>query len=118
MILAVVSAGSEGQVESTYLQKLDLSRSAKEQYPLPLIKLMARYADDLIWANKIPHAEAVLNFTVTLTEGRTDASEFRKGKFIRVTTVNRYQTSASTSKQKITSHFTFSSFDSKYSDAA
>ncbi|KAL9982967.1 hypothetical protein ACROYT_G005082 [Oculina patagonica] len=75
---AVVSAGSDGQVEGTYLEELDLSRSAKDQYPLSLIKLMTRYAEDLIWANKIPLAEAVLNFIVTLTEEKSEASEFRK----------------------------------------
>ncbi|KAL9982961.1 hypothetical protein ACROYT_G005076 [Oculina patagonica] len=74
----VVSAGSDGQVENSYLQKIDLSRNAKDLYPLALIKLMTRYGEDLIWANKIPNAEAVFNFIVTLTEGRSDATELRK----------------------------------------
>lgn len=81
-ILAPVSPGLDGQLESSYLKKLDLSRRAKEKYPLALIKLMTRYGEDLIWANKITNAETVLKFTVTLTEGRSDASELRTGEFI------------------------------------
>ena len=67
---------------SSYLQKLDLSLSVKKKYPLALIKLMTRYGEDLIWSNKITEAEAVLRFVVTLTEGRSDAPELRKGKII------------------------------------
>ena len=86
-ILAVVDAGSNGQVESSYLQKLDLSRSAKDQYPLVLIKLMTRYGEDLVWSNDITKAEEVFNFIVTLTEGRSDSTESRKGRLILVTTI-------------------------------
>lgn len=68
-------------MESSFLKKLDLSLSAKGKYPLALIKLMTRYGEDLIWSSKIDKAEAVLKFIVTLTEGRLDASELRKGKF-------------------------------------
>ena len=67
-------------MESSYLQKLDLSPSIKGKYPLALIKLMTRYAEDLIWSNKITKADAVLKFIVTLTVGRSDASALRKGK--------------------------------------
>lgn len=42
---------------------------------------MTRYAEDLIWSNKITKADAVLKFIVTLTVGRSDASALRKGKF-------------------------------------
>ena len=81
-VLAPVSPGSDGKVERSYLKKLGFSRSAKEKYPLALIKLMTRYGEDLIWANKITNAETVLKFTLTLTEGRSDASELRTGEFI------------------------------------
>lgn len=81
-ILALIRAGSNGQVEGSYLQKLDLTPIAKQKYPLALIKLLTRYAEDLIWANKVTEAEEVLNFTVALTKGRSEASELRKGKFL------------------------------------
>ena len=76
----MVGDGSNGEVASTYVQKSDLSRSEKDSYPLTLIKLMIRYAEDLVWANKLTKAEAVFNFTLTLAEGRSDATELRKGK--------------------------------------
>ena len=66
-------------MEGSYLQKSNLSRSEKDSYPLTLIKLMTRYAEDLIWTNNITKAEEVFNFTLALTEGRSDAPEFRKG---------------------------------------
>lgn len=87
VFLASVSAGSNGEVNDSYLQKSNLSRSEKDSYPLPLIKLMTRYAEDLIWANKITKAEAVFNFTLTLKEGRSDASELRIGKSIYAATI-------------------------------
>ena len=43
---------------------------------------MTRYGEDLIWSNKITKAQDVLRFIVTLSEGRTDASELRKGKVL------------------------------------
>ena len=69
-------------MDRSYLQKLDFSLSFKGKYPLALIKLMTRYGEDLIWSNKITKAQDVLRFIVTLTEGRTDASELRKGKVV------------------------------------
>ena len=75
-----MSAGSDGQVENSYLEKRDLERSAKDKYPLPLIKLMTRYAEDLVWGNNVTRAEEMYNFIDTLTEGREDASDYRKGK--------------------------------------
>lgn len=78
----MIGAGSNGEVASSYVHKSDLSRSEKDNYPLTLIKLMIRYAEDLVWANKITKAEAVFNFTLTLTEGRSDATELRKGKYL------------------------------------
>jgi len=69
-------------VESSYLQKLDLNLNVKKKYPLALINLMTRYGEDLIWSNKITKAETLLKFIVTVTEGRSDASEWRKGKVI------------------------------------
>lgn len=78
----MIGAGSNGEVASSYVHKSDLSRNEKDSYPLTLIKLMIRYAEDLVWANKITKAEAVFNFTLTLTEGRSDATELRKGKYL------------------------------------
>ena len=77
--VAVLVAGSNGQVETSYLRKLKLRPNHMKKYPLPLIKLMTRYAEDLIWANKIKNGVAIFKFLLQLTEERTDSSEFRKG---------------------------------------
>ncbi|KAL9982801.1 hypothetical protein ACROYT_G004906 [Oculina patagonica] len=69
-------AGSDGNVLA--LKKSSLGRREMEKYPLPLLNLMTRYAEDLIWANKIKSSEAVLNFIIQLTEGIADASHLRK----------------------------------------
>lgn len=90
IILALVSAGSDGQVDSSYLHKSNLSRSEMDNYPLTLIKLMTRYAEDLIWANNITKAEEIFNFTLALTEERSDASGLREGTFIDRTTIDSH----------------------------
>ncbi|KAL9982771.1 hypothetical protein ACROYT_G004869 [Oculina patagonica] len=72
-------AGSDGYLVAPYIKKSLFGESEMKKYPLALLKLMTRYAEDLIWANKISSSEAVLNFIIQLTEGRTDVSYLRKG---------------------------------------
>lgn len=93
----MVGAGSNGEVTSTYVQKSGLSRSEKDSYPLVLIKLMIRYAENPVWANKLTKAEAVFNYIITLTEGRSDATEPRKGKCLKLTNNIKYLTPQSCS---------------------
>lgn len=69
-----------GAVDSSYLVKRNLDNSAMQRYPLVLIKLMTRLAEDLIWANNLDKAKAVFQFVVTITKERTDALEYRKSK--------------------------------------
>lgn len=80
--LAETSAGSNGQVDKSYLQKLSLGPEQIKKYPLSLLKLMTRYAEDLIWANKISNGKAIFKFLRQLTRGRADASKLRKGNFL------------------------------------
>ena len=77
--IAQDTPGSDGELTGDYVQKLELSKSAKKKYPLVLLTLMKRYAEDLIWANKIEEGGHVLKFIVGITEDRTDASDLRKG---------------------------------------
>ncbi|XP_078383070.1 uncharacterized protein LOC144665665 [Oculina patagonica] len=70
--------GSNGQVENTYVRKLDLSNSAKNRYPLTLLKLMKRYAEDRIWANDLKEGKRVLGFLVALPKDREDTTSLRK----------------------------------------
>ncbi|KAL9982974.1 hypothetical protein ACROYT_G005089 [Oculina patagonica] len=76
---AKTSAGNNGQVERSYIQFfLTLRRKDIRKYPLSLLKLMARYAEDLIWANRISNGKAVFRFLLRLTQRRSDSSELRK----------------------------------------
>ncbi|KAJ7376174.1 hypothetical protein OS493_036288 [Desmophyllum pertusum] len=75
---ALVSAGSNGQVGSDYTKKLKLTSSERQKYPLVLLKLMSRYAEDLIFANKIDKGEDVFKFVITLAKNRNEASEISK----------------------------------------
>ena len=78
-IAAPDTAGSDGEVKSSYIQKFELTTSAKQKYPLVLLKLMRRHAEDLIWANNIEMGEKVLKFICRVTEERDDASSIREG---------------------------------------
>ncbi|RMX38125.1 hypothetical protein pdam_00003073, partial [Pocillopora damicornis] len=72
---APVSAGSTGQVADTFLQKLNLDRSQKDKYPVVLMKVMTRYAEDLVWLNNTRNAQAVFEFIADLATGRDDDLE-------------------------------------------
>lgn len=76
---ALIVAGSDGQAKSSYLQKSSLGPNEMKKYPLPLLKLMTRYAEDLIWANNVKKSSAVFRFIVQLSQGKAEAAELRKG---------------------------------------
>ena len=78
---AVVAAGADGKVASSFLQKSSLGPKEMNKYPLPLLKLMARYAEDLIWANKIQIGTSAFRFLLKLPIQRRDTYELRKGQF-------------------------------------
>ena len=79
-LIALVAAGSNGQVRSDYNKKVQLTPSEKQRYPLVLLKLMLRYAEDLIFANKIDKGGDVFKFviTCTLARRRKEAYEIQK----------------------------------------
>ncbi|XP_078381057.1 uncharacterized protein LOC144663858 [Oculina patagonica] len=70
--------GSDGELELANIKKSYLSYKEKMKYPLVLLKLMKRHAEDLIWANKIEEGKTVLEFLVDVTEDRADASKINK----------------------------------------
>ncbi|XP_078380197.1 uncharacterized protein LOC144663138 [Oculina patagonica] len=70
--------GSDGEMELAYITKSYLSYKEKMKYPLVLLKLMKRHAEDLIWANNIEEGKTVLEFLVDVTDDRADASKINK----------------------------------------
>ena len=80
-ITAPDTPGSDGEVTSAFIQKFELTTGAKQKYPLVLLKLMKRHAEDLIWANDIEMGEKIFKFILRVTEERDDASAIREGQF-------------------------------------
>ena len=72
---------SKGQIDDTYLRLSGLSKNANSKYPLALLKMMKRYAEDRIWANDIEEGKSVLKFLITLMEGRKGIKAMKKGEF-------------------------------------
>ncbi|KAL9964361.1 hypothetical protein ACROYT_G027992 [Oculina patagonica] len=70
--------GTDGEVTSDFIQKFKLTSDAKNKYPLVLLKLMKRHAEDLIWSNEITQGEKVFKFLARITEDRDDAADIRK----------------------------------------
>ena len=79
VLVALVAAGSNGQVRSDYNKNVQLTSSEIQQYPIALLKLMSRYAEDLIFTNKIGEGGDVFKFVITLASNRKEASEISKG---------------------------------------
>ena len=75
IVSAPVSAGLTGQVADTFLQKLNLDRSQKDKYPVVLMKVMTRYAENLVWLNNTRNAQAVFEFIADLATGRDEDLE-------------------------------------------
>ena len=61
------------------MQNVYLGDDVKRSYPLKLLVLMKRYADTLIWMNKVDKGEEVLRFLVSLTKNREDATDIHRG---------------------------------------
>lgn len=66
---AVVAAGADGKVASSFLQKSPLGPKEMNKYPLPLLQSMARYAEDLTGLTKSRHGHLLsgsfLNYQFT-----------------------------------------------------
>ena len=73
--------GRDGKVvDRSHLKKMsNLSNEMKQSYPPNLLVLMKRYAENLIWMNKVTKGEEVLRFLVSLTENRQDAADIHVG---------------------------------------
>ena len=79
--LSAEDPGAPGQIDDTYLRLSGLSKNANSKYPLALLKMMKRYAEDRIWANDIEEGKSVLKFLITLMEGRKGIKAMKKGEF-------------------------------------
>ena len=65
-------AGSPGSVTETSIKSSDMDDTSKHSYPLALLRLMRRHAEDLLWADNLNEGRQVLRFIKDVTLGNTD----------------------------------------------
>ena len=81
-LAALEIAGSPGSVTDTSIESRDMDATNKQSYPLALLRLMRRHAEDLLWADNLNEGRQVLRFIKAVTSERTDARDFFKGKIL------------------------------------
>lgn len=69
-------------MSNTVIQSRTLDSASKQSYPLMLLRIMKRHAEDLLWANNVDEGREVLRFIKDVSAGRQDAREFYRGKII------------------------------------
>lgn len=72
-------SSSNGQVAESFVRKCRLSDDQRSQYPLALLKLMKRHAEDRIWANDVKEGKRVLEFLILLMRKRQGVKDMRAG---------------------------------------
>ncbi|KAL9958424.1 hypothetical protein ACROYT_G035436 [Oculina patagonica] len=70
--------GSHGTVSSASVQSRALDAATKGAYPVALLRLMKRHAEDLLWANDLTTARKLLTFLKMVTAGREEAKDIHK----------------------------------------
>ena len=71
--------GSKGAVSSNSIQSRALDSAQLQYYPLVLLRIMKRHAEDLLWSNKVKEGKEVLMFIKLASAGRDDAKEYHRG---------------------------------------
>ena len=71
--------GSHGAVSPASVQSRALDAATKQAYPVALLRLVKRHAEDLLWANDLTTATKVLTFLKLVTAGREEARDIYKG---------------------------------------
>lgn len=76
--------GRTGSIQQSYIQFGTLDAASLQNFPLELIKIMRRNAEDLLLSNNHDHkATDTLRFILSLRKGRSDVQKIKKGKFVR-----------------------------------
>ena len=79
--LARNTQGDDGAVQQSLIQHGSLEEANKQSFPLELIKIMERKAVDLLLTSSDNKGRDILTFIVSLTEGRSELVQFKKGYF-------------------------------------
>lgn len=71
--------GSPGSVTETGIESRGIDAAAKQNYPMALMRLMRRHAEDLLWADNLNEGRQALRFIKEITSQRQDARHAFKG---------------------------------------
>lgn len=71
--------GSPGSIADTDIQSGEMDAASKQSYPMALLRLMRRHAEDLLWADNLNEGRKVLRFIKEITSGRQDSRDEYKG---------------------------------------
>ena len=86
--LAPNTKGRNGAVQKSFIRYGTLDAASKKSFPVELIRIMRRQAEDLLLSNSSDQiGRDILTFIVSLTEGRSDLEYIKKGQtfFLRAT---------------------------------
>ncbi|KAJ7392017.1 hypothetical protein OS493_014953 [Desmophyllum pertusum] len=70
--------GELGAIDDTYVQSRPLDEPSKQAFPVKLLQVMKRHAEDLLWAKNYDEGRRVLRFVTLITADRDDAADIYK----------------------------------------
>lgn len=80
--IAPNTPGELGVIDDTYVQSRPLDEPSKQAFPVKLLQVMKRHAEDLLWAKNYDEGRRVLRFVTLITADRDDAADIYKGNFV------------------------------------
>lgn len=83
-LLAPNVKGQDGLVSASFIKSGKLDEESKQNFPVELMKVMKREAEDLLLGNNGDQkGEDALRFIVRLTKNRNDVDELKQGEIYR-----------------------------------
>ena len=70
---APINGGADGSVDKSSIQPGELDQTGKHSYPIVLLRVIKRQAEDLLWKGEVTQGRAALHFLKSVTEERTDS---------------------------------------------
>lgn len=67
-----MNGGADGSVDQSSIQPGELDQAGKDSYPIVLLRVIKRHAEDLLWKGEITQGRAALHFLKSVTEERID----------------------------------------------
>ena len=79
--VAPTKPGRDGTVDTSSIQPGELNQAGKHSYPIVLLRVIKRQAEDLLWKGEVTQGRAALEFLKWVTGENTDpdAAAINKG---------------------------------------